>query len=40
MARSSRNAYKPDSFNRKMRELEREVKTLVSQAREISAMFK
>lgn len=35
-ARSSRNADKPGSFNRKMKELKREVKALILQAKEIS----
>ena len=39
-ARSSRNADKPGSFNRRMRELKREVKALMSQAKEIRHLFR
>ena len=33
--RSSRNADMPDSFNRRLKELKREVKAMVQQAKEI-----
>ena len=39
-ARSSRNADKPESFNRQIQAMKKEVKALVSRAKEISRMFK
>lgn len=39
-ARSSRNADRPGSLNRQMRELEREVRALVSQAKELTKSLK
>ncbi len=37
-ARSSTNADKPESFNRRTRELKREVAALLAQAKEIGSM--
>lgn len=39
-ARSSRNADKPNSFNRRTRQLKREVAALMAQAKEISEFLK
>ena len=39
-ARSSRNADKPESFNRRVRELKKEVAALMAQAKEISNFIK
>ena len=39
-ARSSRNADKPESFNRRTRELKKKVATLMAQAKEIEHLFK
>ena len=39
-ARSSSNADKPESFNRRTRELKREVAALMAQAKEISNFLK
>jgi hypothetical protein len=39
-ARSSRNADKPESFNRRMLAMKKEVAALVSQAKEISHFLK
>ena len=39
-ARSSRNADKPESFNRRIQAMKLEVKALVSQAKEIRHMLK
>ena len=39
-ARSSRNADKPESFNRRIGAMKKEVAALVSQAKEIRHLFK
>ena len=39
-ARSSRNADRPDSFTRRLREIRQEVAVMVSQAKEISNFLK
>ena len=39
-ARSSRNADKPESFNRRLRAMKKEVAALLSQAKEIRHLFK